>query len=158
MMAALGASSCSSPNCLAAKSDAGGVAARPAETGDQARSDRIETSREDDRDRRTCGLDSRHRNAVGNDNGRLSAHEFCCHLKNPVIPIIGPAILDGDVLALDESGLVQTMSERTDKGLGAGRRRGAEETDHRHRGLLRAHSERPRRRGAADKRDELAPF
>jgi hypothetical protein len=28
--------------------------------------------------------------------------------------------------------------------------------DHRHHGLLRAHRKRPRRRGAADQRDELA--
>jgi hypothetical protein len=34
---------------------------------------------------------------------------------NPVILIVGPAILDGEVLALDESGLVQALPERTDK-------------------------------------------
>jgi hypothetical protein len=49
-------------------------------------------------------LHSGHRNAVGNDHGRLS-DEFCRHPLDPVILIVGPAILDRDVLALDKSGL-----------------------------------------------------
>jgi hypothetical protein len=40
----------------------------------------------------------------------------------------------------------------------ASRRRSAEKSDHRHRRLLRARSERPRGRRAAEQRDELAPF
>src|SRR5262249_5955577 len=70
--------------------------------------------------------------------------------------IVGKAIFDGDVLALDESGLVQALPECTDKLSRAGRPRAAEEPDHRHRRLLRARRDRPRRR-AADERDELPP-
>jgi hypothetical protein len=75
--------------------------------------------------------------------------------------IVGKPILDGDVLALDESGLVQALTERSDKVLGAGRRRGAQETDQRYRRLLlRARGARPKNcvRGsrAAEQRDEIA--
>jgi hypothetical protein len=56
-------------------------------------------------------------------------------------------------MALDESGLVQALPERTNKVRGAGRHRSAEKTDHR---LLRTRRERPRHRRAADERDELA--
>jgi hypothetical protein len=117
------------------KDHASGVAARAAEAGDQARSDRIETGGEDNRNRRSRRFDSQYRNAVRNDHGCLSADEFCRHPWNPVILIVGPAILHGDVMALDESGLVQALPERTDKVRGAGRHRSAEKTDHR---LLRA--------------------
>src|SRR5438128_4511040 len=78
-------------------------------------------------------LHRRYRDAVCNDHGRLSADEFCRHPWNPVILIVGPAILDGDVLALDESGLVQALPERTDKVRRPGRHRRAEKTDHWHR-------------------------
>jgi hypothetical protein len=39
-----------------------------------------------------------------------------------------------------------------------GKRSAVEESNHRHRRLLRARRQRPRSRSAADKRDELAPF
>jgi hypothetical protein len=103
------------------KHHAGDVAARPAEAGHQACSDRIEAGGENDWNRRRRCLDSRYRNAVRHDHVHLAADEFCRHPRNPVILIVGPAILDGDVLALDESGLVQALPERTDKVRGAGR-------------------------------------
>jgi hypothetical protein len=133
------------------------IATRPIETGDQPGSDRIETHSEDDRNRGACRFYTQCCNSVRNDHSRPSADEFCRHPWNPIMLIVGPAILDSDVLALDESGLVQALSERTDKRLGAGRRRGAKETDHRHRRLLRLRNERPRGR-AAEKRDEIAPL
>ena len=160
MVAALGASSCRSPQLLGrqiglSEDHASGIASWPVETGDQPGSDRIETHSEDDRNRGGCRFYTQCCNSVRNDHGRPSADEFCRHPWNPIILIVSPAILDSDVLALDESGLVQALSERTDKRLGAGRRRGAEETDHRHRRLLRPHRKRttPQRYGRIQLRE-----
>jgi hypothetical protein len=60
--------------------------------------------------------------SVRNDHRHLSADEFCRDPWNLIILIVRPAIVDSDVLALDESRFVQALSERTDKGLGASRR------------------------------------
>src|SRR5262249_61086463 len=79
------------------------------------------------------------------------------HRRKPIIPILGKAILDSDVLPLDKSGLVQALPECANQVLGAGRRRGAEKADHWHHRLLRPRRERPRRR-AAETDDELAPL
>ena len=114
------------------------------------------TGGEDDRDRRSGRFGDRRRKSVGHDHGDLAADELRRHRRKPIIPILGKAILDSDVLPLDKSGLVQALSECANQVLGAGRRRGAEKADHRHRLLLRAHRERPRGRRAAEQRDELA--
>src|SRR5262245_48606463 len=70
--------------------------------------------------------------------------------------IIRPAIFDRDILALDIAGFIQALTERGREGHIARSCRAVEKPDHRHRRLLRARRERPRRRRAAEKRDELA--
>src|SRR5262249_39748060 len=69
----------------------------------------------------------------------------------------GEAIFDSDVLTLDKACVFQTLTERGEELWGVVGRPGGEDPDHRHRRLLRACRERPRRRRAADERDELAP-
>jgi hypothetical protein len=65
-------------------------------------------------------------------------------------------VLDRDVLALDDAGFAEPFAERSDTArLG---RAVADESDDRHRRLLRARRERPRCRRAAEQRDELAAF
>jgi hypothetical protein len=69
---------------------------------------------------------------------------------------VRPAILDRDVLGLDETHLAKASAVRghpTRKNL---RHCAIEKADHRHRRLLRARRERPRY-GRADKGDKLAP-
>src|SRR5262249_25468798 len=68
----------------------------------------------------------------------------------PIGLIVSPAKVDGNVLALDESGLLQPLSKRGDKLRRAGSRCAAEKADYRHRRLLRARRERPRDRRAAE--------
>src|SRR5262245_39835687 len=67
-------------------------------------------------------------------------HQVRRQRRQPIDLIVGAAVFDGHVLALDEARVSQALA------------------DHRHRRLLRASHERPRSRRAAEKRDELAPF
>jgi hypothetical protein len=67
-----------------------------------------------------------------------------------------PAIFDRDVLALDIANFAQAAAERSYELRESGRRRIGEVANHRHRRLLRARRERPRRRRGAGQRDELA--
>src|SRR5262249_58729885 len=69
-----------------------------------------------------------------------------------------PAVLDSDVLPIDEAGVAQTPAERRRQMRGIVGTAGIELTDHRHRRLLRVRRERPSGSRAADKRDEFAPF
>src|SRR5262249_35850595 len=72
--------------------------------------------------------------------------------------IIGPAILDDDVLTLDKASFFEALAKSTQTVLDHRARRSVvEEPDHRHCRLLRARRERPRRR-TAEQRDELAAF
>ena len=66
-------------------------------------------------------------------------------------------VLDRHVLALDVAGFVEALAERSGIARGGLGRPGVDEADDRHRRLLRARRERPRRR-AAEQRDELAPL
>jgi hypothetical protein len=68
----------------------------------------------------------------------------------------GKAEFEHNVLALDIAGLLQALSKSAQTF--RKRRKGcrAEIPHHRHRRLLRARRERPRRRSAAEQRDEFA--
>jgi hypothetical protein len=63
-----------------------------------------------------------------------------------------------NVLALDVTRLSQPLSESAEQWSGCASRYTIKKPDHRHRGLLRARRQRPCRRRAAEKCDELAPF
>src|SRR5271157_3545634 len=73
-----------------------------------------------------------------------------------IVVAIRPAILDLDITALEMAGFAQAFAECRNEIRGAGGRAGIEISNHRHRRLLRASRERPRRRSTAEKRDELA--
>src|SRR5262245_11021800 len=68
-----------------------------------------------------------------------------------------PAKLDGDVLAFHEAEVVQALAERRGEVRGVLWRPAAHESDHWQPRLLRPCRERPRRRRAAEQRDEIAP-
>src|SRR6516165_1434403 len=76
--------------------------------------------------------------------------------RQPVNLIVGPAVFDRDVLALDISGVFKSLAESAQPVRKPIRRLAIEEPDHRHR-LLRARREWPRRR-AAKQRGEFAPL
>src|SRR5262249_12406387 len=78
-----------------------------------------------------------------------------CEVGQSLDLVLRPAILDHDILALDVAGFTNPLPEGGQITCTIGKRRTAEESNHRHRWLLRARRERPRRR-AAEQRDELA--
>src|SRR5262249_46743332 len=69
-----------------------------------------------------------------------------------------PAVLDSDVLPIDEACVAQTPTERRRQMRGIVGTAAIEITDHRHRRLLCARCNWPRRCCAAEQRDELAAF
>src|SRR5262245_41769027 len=140
------------------KDDAGDVAARSVEACDQTSSDGIGSYDEYDRRRRGCGFGCvRRPTARPNDRGHLPADEIGRQSRYPIWLIVRPAILDSDVLVLNESGVVETLPERIKNVFEPRSRRRPEKSDHRHRRLLRAGRKRPRRRRAAKRGDEVAP-
>src|SRR5262249_52539883 len=87
----------------------------------------------------------------------MTADEIIGEGGQSIILAIGPAILDCRILALDIAGFAQTPTESGYAGGERYSRPAVEETDHRHRRLLRARHKRPRD-GRAEERDELAPL
>src|SRR6516165_3221843 len=74
-----------------------------------------------------------------------------------VVPALQPVVLDGDIPALDVPGITQAFAECSRIGCGGIGSTAEEESDDRHRRLLRARRERPRGRRAAEQTDEGAP-
>src|SRR6516162_3794418 len=136
---------------------AGHVAARPVQACDEPNLHRIGPYCEYDwnsrrrRFRRQC----RRRAAGSYKYGYLLLDETCRKLWQPTGVRLGPSIFDVDVLALDIACLFQSLSECAYAVRVHFRRCAAEKPDHRHRWLLRARHQRPRRR-TAEQRDEIA--
>src|SRR5262249_2719282 len=79
--------------------------------------------------------------------------------RQSIILTLGPTVLDCHVSALDISRFTEDLAERAQTICNhrVGRYAAAEETNNWHSHLLRTRRERPRRRHAAGKCDELAP-
>src|SRR5215510_343221 len=90
------------------------------------------------------------------DHRHLTAYQIGCEVGQYVVLVLRPAIFDHNILALDVAGFTKALPECGQIACTIRKRRAAEESDRRHRRLLRARRERPRGR-AADQRDELAP-
>src|SRR5262249_36204000 len=93
---------------------------------------------------------------VREDHGDLPTDQFGCHHRQLFDFILGPAILDRYVLALDEAALLQTLAHGPRKVGVLAERPGREHPDHWHCRLLRARRQRPRG-NATKSREELAP-
>src|SRR5262249_6145076 len=89
------------------------------------------------------------------DHRHLTTYQIGCEVGQSVGLVLRPAILDRHILALDIAGFTKALAECGQIGCTIDRRRAAKESYHRHRALLCARRERPRRRDA-DERDELA--
>jgi hypothetical protein len=92
--------------------DAGQIAAGPGETGDKTEPDRILRDSEDDGDGRGCRF-CRHCNDVSEtgEHGDPSANQLGCQRRELLDVTFGPAVQDGDVVALDIAHLLQAIAE-----------------------------------------------
>jgi hypothetical protein len=137
--------------------DAGNVAAGPIEAGDETNLDRVCTATKDDRNGRSRGFGRERRRDVSrrDDDGHPSADQIGRQFRQSSGFVLSPAILDRQAPTLNVTGLAQSYAESRNEIGTFLWRRGIEKTDHRCRRLLRAHGERPRCGGAADKCDKF---
>jgi hypothetical protein len=137
--------------------DAGEIAARVIETGDETGLERVPAGGEDDRNRRGRGFGGEDcRRAVDDDHdGYPAADQIGDQFRQPIVVVVREAVFDRDSPTLDVPGFAQAFAKRRkriDLGIGCA---GGEIPDHRHPRLLRPRRERPRCR-AAEKRYEVA--
>src|SRR6516165_10805735 len=118
--------------------------------------DRVSAYSKGDRDgrRRSFGGDRSKVAAGCGDDGHATTRKVVHESRQAIELALQPMVLDRHVLALDVAGFVEALAEPGNKG--RIRQSGIDEADHRHRRLLRARSERPSNRSAAEQRYELA--
>src|SRR5262245_38492526 len=120
--------------------------------------DRVSANAKGDRDRRGRSFGrKRRRIANRSDNADATADEVGHERRQAVVLAAEPAVLDGHVLALYVAGFGEAFTERACMAGGAIERPTADKADHRHRRLLRARRERPRRGRAAECGQKLPP-
>jgi hypothetical protein len=139
---------------------AGDVASRPRQAGNDAILDWVRLNREDDRHGRCrpFGLEDR-TGAVGNDDIDFAADELGEHLGVTIRAPLAPLEVDRDCAALDPAELAQSLHEGGCPLALQRRSRRAQKPDRQHLArLLRAQGQRPRRRRAAEQRDKVAAF
>src|SRR5215470_5056299 len=135
------------------------IATRSADAGNESGGYRVGADRKDDRDGRGCSACGQRgcRPTAGENDRDLLFDQLRCHRLEPIILVIGPAIFDCEVLALDVAGFGQAFAERGYQEpilLGC---RAAENADNGS-GLLRAQGLRTddRCRRPTESQDELA--
>src|ERR1700757_3426759 len=96
-------------------------------------------------------MDASHR---GN-HGNLTPNQLTSECRQLIKLILGPAVFDCDVLALNQAAVLEALTKCAEQMRVRGGRCAVEEPDHGHR-LLRACRERPPGRRAADQRYERA--
>src|SRR5262249_11492866 len=94
--------------------------------------------------------------ASNHDHRDPLSNQLSGQFRKPLVMVIRPAVVDRDVLILDESPLLEPFAKGSNAILVASGRRDTYPSDHRHRRLLRTRRNRPRRR-AAEQRQERAP-
>src|SRR6516164_9007411 len=118
--------------------------------GDKAAFDRVVVARDCDRDStgRAHGDERRIVAAGCRDHSYLTWDKISRERRQAIQSSLRPAMFDRDVLTLDVTDLVQATPERGCQGSERLRRLSIQESNHRHRRLLRARRERPRSRAA----------
>src|SRR5262245_33691698 len=141
------------------KIDPGRIATRPGGVSDETKSDRVFTHAEHDRDRRGGGLGRQRRRSASarGDDGDLPANQVSCQLRKSLVATLRRAVYDRHVLALDEAHVLQPLAKCAQTMRVRFYCCAEEQSDHRHRRLLRSRRERPCRCSAAEQHNEVAP-
>src|SRR5262249_33153662 len=109
------------------------------------------------RRRRRFGRKCRRRASRCKQESDLEADEISRQRGQLVITTFRPSERNDQIPSLGKCGFAQAAAERCNHARRLAGRAATEESNDRHRSLLRAYRERPRSRRAADERDELAP-
>src|SRR5262249_715657 len=92
--------------------------------------------------------------ADGNNDCNLPADEIGGQCSKPTVISLRPAVFDPHVAAFDKTGVIQSLSNDSDQECIGRPRTAAQDTDNR-KLVLGAGRKRPRRRRAAEQRDEV---
>jgi hypothetical protein len=96
---------------------------------------------------------------MGYEHIDVELHQFGCEFGEALVPVLGPPIVDDNVLALLVSEPAKARSQAVNSAPSLRERCRAEEADPvSFPAWLRPRRERPRSRRAAEQRDELAAF
>src|SRR5262245_36437820 len=88
----------------------------------------------------------------------MAVHQVGRQLRQPRKLTVRPTVLDRDLPAFDIAAFAQALAECIREPPERAGRGAVEKADHRSSWVLRVSRERPRRRGAAQQRDEGAPL
>src|SRR5262245_54177437 len=137
----------------------GEIGTRSIQASDKPECDRINAGDEDDRNGRGRSFGREHSKDVTGlgDYGDLLMDQIGRQRRQPMVLLLRPAILDGDIPTFDKAGFAQALAKGAHPTRVQVGGRTAQVPDHRHRSLLRARRQRPPRRRAAKQRDEFAP-
>src|SRR5262249_3545755 len=135
---------------------AGEISSWSVQAGDEAGCDRVGGGEKDDRYGRRRSLGHGRGRGVRGDHAHLSAKEIGGQRRQTLVATLGPAVFDPYITALYIAGFAEALAEGVCELRIFPGRSAVEEPDYGHRRLLRPRRERPRRRRAADERDELA--
>src|SRR5262249_14079792 len=135
------------------------IAAGSVHPGDEAVPHRATAGLKNDRYHRGSRFcrETRSGSADSNNHRNLVANQITRQVRQSIILPLRPAVFDRYVLALDVACFLQALAERDHEVRGVSERGAAQETNNRHRRLLRPRREWPRGRRAAEQRDEFAP-
>src|SRR5215831_18213132 len=135
------------------------VAAWSVETSNKSNRDRVDRYGEDDRKGRGLGLCRECRRRPSRDNqGHLTSNQLRRQGTQSIASTLSPAVFDRHVLALDEANFLQSLLKRSRHGRVHAGRLAVEETDDRHRRLLRpcaSRLSREQQTAASDQSNEL---
>ena len=94
------------------KIDTRQIATRPSEAGDKTEPDRVFGHHENDGDRRRrLGCGHRRGRSTRHDHGDASADQVGCQHRQSIDLIVGPAVFDRHVLALDIADVLQALAK-----------------------------------------------
>ena len=140
------------------KVDSSQIATRSGKACHKAQPDRVLGNEKGNGDcsGRRLGRECGRRTECG-DHCDAAVNQIGRQRRQPLKIVVGPAILDCHVLALDKPHLFQTFAECSHAICVTVGRCGVEKSDHRHHQLLRTCHERPCGRRATEYNDEFSP-